>query len=199
MKKISDKILKNIGGVIVAIVFLILGLIVGVIYQSKTPVLIDEKIRYSELLNWITTMSIGVIIGYFLKNKYENNKIIKNYLLEDLKNISVQLITVKSYCYELRTVIALSEEQRKEIISQVNVLDKKITIFLNLLKDCDENKHSEINEILINGLNSLNKKLTSDGLYENPIQQVYFDEIMSESSKFEGEVRKIMLNIIRHL
>lgn len=199
MKKISDKILKNIGGVIVAIVFLILGLIVGVIYQSKTPVLIDEKIRYSELLNWITTMSIGVIIGYFLKNKYENNKIIKNYLLEDLKNISVQLITVKSYCYELRTVIALSEEQRKEIISQVNVLDKKITIFLNLLKDCDENKHSEINENLINGLNSLNKKLTSDGLYENPIQQVYFDEIMSESSKFEGEVRKIMLNIIRHL
>jgi|GEM_PF-5700503 len=199
MKKLGDKILKNIGGVIVAIVFLVLGLIVGAIYQSKTPVLIDEKIRYSELLNWITTMSIGVIIGYYLKNKYENNKIIKNFLLEDLKNISVQLVTVKSYCFELRSVISFSEEQRKEIISQVNVLDKKITIFLNLLKDCDSSKHLEINETLINGLNSLNKKLTSDGLYENPIQQFYFDEIMSESSKFEGEVRKIMLNIIRNM
>jgi hypothetical protein len=181
----------------IALIFCVIGVIAGIIIQGKKPIEIDEKIRYSEILNWISTLAIGVIIGYYLKNDYENNKIIKTYLLEDLNSISSQLILVKTYCFDLRSVSSFSEEQRKEVISKVNVLDKKITVFLELLKDCDANKHASINEGLVNGLNSFNRKLTSDGLYDDPIQQVYFDEIMSESAKFQSEVRRIMLTIIR--
>ena len=138
-----------------------------------------------------------MIIGYYFKNQYENNKIIKNYLLDDLKNISTQLTNVKSYCYEKRTLTVLSEIQRKEIISGVNVLDKEIKVFLDLLKDCDEAKYSSVNDKLINSLNMFNRILTSDGLYDEPIQTTYFDGIMAEGSKFEGVVRKITLDIIK--
>lgn len=189
----KNTIFLSLGGIVI----LIIGVILGIIIHSNVIITIDEKIRYSEILNWLTTIVIGVIIGYYLKNKYENNKIIKNYLLDDLKNISSKIINVKSYCYDLRSVVEFSEDQRKEIISRVNLLDKEITVFLDLLKDCNNSKFTSVNEILVNYLNSLNRKLTSDGLYENPIPKIYFDEIMAEGSKFESAVRKITLDIIK--
>jgi hypothetical protein len=197
MKIQIDSLSRNIKIILVVIFFFSIGVFLGIVIQNKIPIVIDEKIRYSELLNWITTVVIGIIIGYDYKNQFENNKIIKNYLLDDLKNISIQLVNVKSYCTELRSLTSLTEEQRKEVISKVNMLDKKIKVFLDLLKDCDNSKHNSINENLINSLNSFNRKLTSDGIYDNPIQTSYFDDIMAEGSKFEGEVRRITLSIIK--
>lgn len=197
MKKAIDYILSRIKVILICLLFLIIGVVAGIIIQSKVPISIDEKIRYSEILNWLTTIVIGIIIGYYFKNQYENNKIIKNYLLDDLKSISAQLINLKSYCHELRSLPVLTEEQRKEIISRTNILDKKIKVFLDLLKDCNSSKHTTVNEPLINSFNSLNKVLTNDGLYENPIQPSYFDGITSEGSKFESDIRKLTLDIIK--
>lgn len=199
MKKLKEFISSRIKEILICFLFLTIGIVAGIIIQKKIPVSIDEKIRYSEILNWLTTIVIGIIIGYYFKNQYENNKIIKNYLLDDLKSISAQLINLKSYCHELRSLTVLTEEQRKEIISRTNILDKKIKVFLDLLKDCSSSKHTAVNEPLINNFNSLNKVLTSDGLYDNPIQSSYFDSITSEGSKFESEIRKITLDIIKTL
>lgn len=197
MKKAKKIISSRIKVILICFLFLTIGVVAGVIIQRKMPISIDEKIRYSEILNWLTTIVIGIIIGYYFKNQYENNKIIKNYLLDDLKSISAQLINLKLYCHELRSLTVLTEEQRKEIISRTNILDKKIKVFLDLLKDCNSSKHTAVNEPLINSFNSLNKVLTSDGLYDNPIQSSYFDGITSEGSKFEGEIRKLTLDIIK--
>jgi len=197
MKNVLDFILSKIKVILICLFFLISGFIIGIIIQNKVPIAIDEKIRYSEILNWLTTILIGIIIGHHFKNQFENNKIIKNYLLDDLKSISAQLINLKSYCHELRSLSVLTEEQRKEIISRVNILDKKIKVFLDLLKDCNSSKHSTVNESLINSFNSLNRVLTNDGLYEDPIQSSYFDGITAEGAKFESEVRKLTLDIIK--
>ncbi len=196
MKNVLNFISSKIEVILVCLLFLLIGVVIGVIIQSKVPIAIDEKIRYSEILNWLTTIVIGIIIGYHFKNQFENNKIIKNYLLDDLKSISAQLINLKSYCHELRTLTVLSEEQRKEIVSRVNILDKEIKVFLDLLKDCNSSKHSAVNESLINGLNSLNRVLTNDA-YDDPIQSSYFDGITSEGAKFESEIRKLTLDIIK--
>ena len=197
MKNVLDFISSRIKVILICLLFLFIGVIAGIIIQSKVPIAIDEKIRYSEILNWLTTIVIGIIIGYHFKNQFENNKIIKEYLLDDLKSISAQLINLKSYCHELRSSTVLTEEQRKEIISRINLLDKKIKVFLDLLKDCNSSKHSTANESLINGFNTLNKALTNDGLYEDPIQSSYFDGITSEGAKFEGDIRKLTLDIIK--
>lgn len=197
MKNIIHLNSKIIEIILTYLLLLLSGVIIGIIIQSKVPIVIDEKIRYSELLNWITTIIIGIIIGFYFKNQFENNKIIKNYLLEDLKNISAQLILLKSYCHDLRSLTSLTEDQRKEIISRINILDKKIKVFLDLLKDCNSTKYSTVNESLINSFNSLNRVLTNDGLYDNPIQSSYFDGITSEGAKFESEIRKLTLDIIK--
>ncbi|GIM51545.1 hypothetical protein CAPN004_05750 [Capnocytophaga cynodegmi] len=183
--------------IIVGIFSFLIGIIVSVIIQNWVPISIDGKIRYFEILNWLTTIVIGIIIGYYLKNKYENNKIIKQYLLDDLENIFFQLRDVNKYCDDLKNFTCFTEEQRKEMNAKVNILDKKITIFLDLLEDCNKEMHSNTSKCLIDSLNSLNRKMTNDSLYSDNIQKEYFDEITAERTKFEKNLRKVMLNIVR--
>lgn len=66
-------ITARIKEILICFLLLIVGFFAGIMFQSKIPIDIDAKIRYSEILNWLTTIVIGIIIGYHLKNKYENN------------------------------------------------------------------------------------------------------------------------------
>ena len=191
--------MKIILPIIAALIVLVIGIILGIFYQQSEPICIDSKIRYSEILNWISTIIIGVVVGYFLKNKYENNKTIKNYLLNDLSEITSEIVGISDYCYSYKKCINFEEDQRREIISKVNILDKKIKVFSDFLKDSYQEKFKEIDENLIKFLNSYNKKITSDGFYANPLEQIYFDEIMAERSKFESYVRKITIKVIKEM
>lgn len=182
----------------IGFIILVIGYILGVVLTKNYPIEIDCKIRYSELLNWVTTLIIGLIFGYYFKNRFENNKIIKNYLLEDLKTILTLLLNLKDFCRDNRAVQKFSDAQRKEIIGSVNVIDKKITVFLDLLKECDKSQHAAISDILIGDLNNFNRKLTSDGLFAEQIATNYFDEILASGVTFENNVRKITLQIIRN-
>lgn len=190
---------KTVFYIIAIIIILIIGFLIGVFYQEKKHISIDEKIRYSEILNWISTILIGIVVGYFLKNNYENNKIVKTYLLEDLKEISIEIVNISEHCYTFKKCTAFEDDQRKDIISKVNLLDKKIKVFADLLNDSYGLKFKEINDNLVNFLNSYNRKITSDGFYANPLENSYFDEIMAESSKFESYVRKITLVVIKKI
>ncbi len=185
--------------IIISIPFLIIGVFLGISINSNYSIEIDNKIRYSELLNWITTVIIGILVGYVLKNQYENNKVVKGYLLEDIKNISSEIVILKDYCYSRKNEHCFTEEQKREINAKINLVDKKITVFSDFLKDCYKDKYKEINESLVNSLNSFNRKVTGDGFYDNPIANSYFDEIMSESAKFESVLRRLTLKIIKEL
>ena len=190
---------KVVLAIVIILLLFIFGIFLGIYIQSEEPIEIDRKIRYSEILNWLTTIFIGVLVGYFFKNNHENNKVIKTYLLNDLQEILSQGGTVKEYCFNLKKSTKLTDEERREIISKVNVLDKKIKIFSDLLKDCYTEKYESINGKLINALNSYNRILTCDKTYDDPISPSYFDDIVSESSKFESVVRKILFQVVHKI
>ena len=185
--------------VLAACILILVGMNLDIIIQGKNIPVIDYKIRYSELLNWISTIFIGFFVGYILKNQSENDKAVKSYLIEDLKKISEMVEELKEYCFSFKASHSFDEAQRKEIDSKINLLDKRITIFCNFLKDCYENEHSSVSEILVNHHNELNKKITGDGYYDKPAQDLYFDEIVAESSKFENSLRRLYLKIIRKM
>lgn len=190
---------RNFFILIIGITGLIIGLFCGISYQQRVMVEIDPKIRYSEILNWATTIFVGIIIGYFLKNKYENNKIVKSYLLNDLQNILTNISELGEFCYSFRKCTKFDESQRKEIVSKIDILDKKIKVFSDLLSDFYQGKYKDLNENLVNNINSFNKKITCDRFYAEPLEQPYFDEIISESTKFQGQVRKAIIKVINEM
>ena len=193
--------MKNINWkfVIIIIITIIISIVIGIGIQSKCQIEVDNKIRYSEILNWLTTIFIGVMFGFVLKNQFENNKIVKGYLLDDVKKISEEIITLKLFCFSFKEKESLTEEQRKEINSKLNLIDKKINVFCEFLKESYKSKHQKIEDNLVKSYNNLNKKITGENFYDPKISNVYFDEIVTESAKFESELRSLTLLIIKHL
>lgn len=196
----KHQFMKLFLGMLVAAIFLTIGIFIGIYMQKSTPPIeIDYKIRYSELLNWFTTIMVGFYVGYILKNQFENNKVVKGYLLEDIKKVSADIVTIKEYCYSCKNAHCYTEEQRKEINAKMNLLDKKITVFSDFFNDCFKEKHKEIDQTLVKSFNCFNKKITGDGFYDEQITGAYFDEIMGEGAKFEGVLRKLTLTIINDI
>lgn len=182
-----------------ALILILFGMNLDIIVQGEKIPEIDYKIRYSELLNWISTLVVGFFVGYILKNQSENDKVIKSYLIDDLKKISEMVENLKNYCYERKLNHCFEDEERKEIDSKINLLDKRITLFCNFLKDCYENEYSNVNDTLVNHHNDLNGKITGPGYYDKESNDGYFDDIVAESSKFESSLRRLYLKIIKKM
>ena len=91
--------------VIILVVAIIISVIVGIGIQSKCQIEVDNKIRYSEILNWLSTIFIGVMFGFVLKNQFENNKVVKGYLLDDVKKISEEIILLKLFCFSFKNYL----------------------------------------------------------------------------------------------
>lgn len=185
--------------IVILIITIVISIVIGIGIQSKCQIEVDNKIRYSEILNWISTVIIGFMVGFVLKNQFENNKVVKGYLLDDVKKISEELTALKNYCFSFKNNHCFTEEQRKEINSKINLIDKKINVFCEFLHECYKDKHKEIKNDLVNSFNSLNKKITGDDFYESQIENKYFDEVVAEAAKFESELRSLTLKIIKSL
>jgi hypothetical protein len=185
--------------IVIIILTIVISIVIGIGIQSRCNIEVDNKIRYSEILNWISTIFIGFMVGFVFKNQFENNKVVKGYLLDDVKKISEELISLKNYCFSYKSNSCFTEEQRKEINSKMNLIDKKINVFSEFLKECYTDKHKDIKENLVNSFNSLNKKITGDEFYETSVSNKYFDDVVTESTKFESELRKLTLKIIKSL
>jgi hypothetical protein len=193
--------MKNVNWkfVVILVVVIIISVFIGIGIQSKCQIEVDNKIRYSEILNWLTTIFIGVMFGFVLKNQFENNKVVKSYLLDDVKKISEEINLLKNFCFSFKDKECFTEEQRREINSKLNLIDKKINVFCEFLKESYKNKHQKIEDNLVKSYNNLNKKITGDSFYELKVSNIYFDEIVAESAKFESELRSLTLQIIKDL
>lgn len=188
--------MKKIIQIILLVIALIIGVILGIVIQSRISIELDNKIRYSELLNWATTVFVGLGLGYILKNKWENNKTVKSYLLDDLKNILLDITSIRDEVYYHRNKKSFTKDEQREITSKLNALDKKLKIFSDFLKDCYNDKHKEISEKIGTSFNDFNKSITNDIFYQSNIASDYYDGVVREAMVFENIVRRNILKII---
>ena len=91
----------------------------------------------------------------------------------------------------------INDENRRDINSKMNSIDKKITVFCGLLEDSYRNTHKPIKDELVNKFNAYNKSITGDGFY-NP-NTAYFDDVVGESSKFVIYIRSLIFRVIKDL
>ncbi|MEY4046887.1 MAG: hypothetical protein RL284_438, partial [Bacteroidota bacterium] len=133
---------------------------------TRIPVTVDEKINYSDILNLIATIVVSLIIGYYLNKQFENDKVIKALLLDDLEKISRDIGEIQSFCNSLKGKSALSEDDRCELNSILNRAEKKMTSFLEFLEMANKDLHKSTEQDLISNFNSFNRKLTGDGYYD---------------------------------
>ena len=54
------------------------------------------------MVSEVPKLNIGVMFGFVLKNQFENNKVVKGYLLDDVKKISEEIILLKLFCFSFK-------------------------------------------------------------------------------------------------
>lgn len=186
--------------VVVVFVIFILGLLIGTIIQSEQIIELDNKVKIFEVINWITTIFVGFIIGYFLKNKFENHKTIKNYLCSDLTDIIGILKESSVFFYSKRELQKFSDIDRLEINSKMNYIDKKISTFYELLEDSKVFNSKQLDEIknkLTEKHISLNQFVTGDDVYLENIPKEFFDEVLNSYLAYEYYIKNIVFTITR--
>lgn len=184
-----------------AALLILIGFITGLIIQEGNFVDFDNKIRYSELLNWLTTIFIGIYFGFVLKNKSEKNKKIADYLCKDIENIidSIQNVQKKTLISNINTENVYTSDERNEIQNDLHLLDRKITLLVNFLKDCNLLKSSireNIEKQVINCYVDYNSKITNDKFYSQ-YDEDYINEIRDYSNYFQMEMRKKLLIVMK--
>ncbi|GAB3869910.1 hypothetical protein GCM10028824_17740 [Hymenobacter segetis] len=173
----------------------VIGIALGCIIQAKTPIEIDHKIRYSELINWLITIFIGFWVGYRLKNDFENNKTIKSMLIDDVKFIISELHKSNSLFSKLRSEVKENEfdnSQQQSINFQLNYVDQRIYIFCEALKENYNSHYREIQQKLVDKFLELNKIATDP----DDVNQSYFDNVTRKATALESELKSIVQKIV---
>jgi hypothetical protein len=134
-------VLRNLGTTLMCLLFLIIGAILGSQILTRIPATVDEKINYSDILNLIATIVVSLIISYYLNKQFENGKVIKALLLDDLEKISRDIGEIQSFCNSLKGKSGLTEDDRCEINAIFNRAEKKMTSFLEFLEMANRDLH----------------------------------------------------------
>ena len=187
--------------IVVGFIICIIGILIGCFLTEGKLIIIDNKVRISEVFGWFITIFVGFFIGYILKNKVENQKTVKNYLCNDLNDV-IQIIK------ELNDIFYTQKKNQKfeaieihEMNSKINFIAKKLTSFSRLLQTSNAFNKSyctKIQELLSNKQIELNNFVTGDSVYLAVIPFEFFEETLNCSIDFEFEIKNIILQISKN-
>lgn len=182
-------------------VIFVVGILIGCLLSENKFIIIDNKIRISEIFGWFVTIFIGFYIGFKLKNKAENQKAIKTYLCNDLNDVVQILKELNSYFYSKKDLRKFEDLEILEMNAKMNFIDKKISSFSKLLetsKVFSITSIEEIRTIFIAKQIELNDFITGDNVYLDTIPLEFFEETLNSSFSFEYEIKNVILNITKN-
>lgn len=186
--------------IVIGFIILVIGMLVGNLLSENKTIILDNKVRISEVIGWFITITIGFVIGHKLKNKTENQKTIKTFLCSDLNDVILFLKELNTSLYSIRKVQKFEDIQRIEINSKMSYIDKKISSFSKLLETSKVFNASDIKktkDILGSTQIELNSLVTGDDVYSNPVNLEFFEEAINSSMKFEYEIKNIILQVTK--
>lgn len=182
-------------------IIFIIGILLGSLLSENKSIIIDNKVRVSEIFGWFVTIFIGFFIGFKLKNKAENQKVLRTYICSDLNDVIGIVKDLNNLFYSAKKMQKFEEIERLEINAKMNFIDKKISSFSKLLEnsgDFEKKYIAETRVLLTNKQIELNNFVTGDNVYLEEIPLEFFEETINSSINFEYEIKNIILQISKY-
>jgi len=126
------------------------GLIIGFLVNDFPLIQFDNKMKLYEILNLFLTISIAIIIPFVIKKTIDDNRAIKSFLSDEIKETLKELKAINDFiksCYHNSTITRGDKDSiiRKfnELEIQINALNQQLEISFksessNLLKELKE-------------------------------------------------------------
>ncbi|OFY89234.1 MAG: hypothetical protein A3K10_11495 [Bacteroidetes bacterium RIFCSPLOWO2_12_FULL_31_6] len=190
------KILKYI------IVVIIIGLsfIIGLICRNIPIVTLNTEVKIFEPINFILTLLIGISIPFFIKRWIEDNRQIKNFIIDELKTTLREVEIVKDklkFCYVQKTI---SPSDKQEINVLFEQADLKMNCLEEILKESfpkeTENNRNELKAEYINYWKfTTNSEMMSSQF--NSVSESFYRTHNEGFSKYESKVKLMITRIHR--
>lgn len=102
------------------------GIAIGVFIKDYPIIQFNKELKIYEVFNLILTAAIGLLIPFFIKRWIEDNRQVKNNLIDELKDALREVAIVKDkikFCYHNK---AISQSDKQEITVMFEQADLKI-------------------------------------------------------------------------
>lgn len=103
---------------------LLVGVIVGFFVKNFPIIVWKNEVKIFEVLQWITTALIGLLIPFAIKKLIDDNRQIKQVLIDDFKGLIVELKKIKDKLessYQVGSVGAKDKDAINMLFSDVDI------------------------------------------------------------------------------
>ncbi len=124
--------------IVLIVLGIVAGFVLGILVNDISALQLDTKVRLFEPLSFLLTATIGILIPFFIKRWIDDSRLVKNHLVEELKDtlkeISVIKEKVKS-CYYKKSITPSEKNEINALFEQadlkINSLEEQLSESFN--------------------------------------------------------------------
>lgn len=192
--KIGNKILLYVG---LPIVFTT-GIITGRIVKDFPYIKWDNKVDFVSALGLLVTISISIMIPFFVKKIIDDKRGIKSFLVEEVKDLIKITSSIRDVISNAYSISKFEASEKDKIIYTFHLAELKIESIAKQLEISFESQSPNVIKKLKEAL-SVYKRYLTDGEMMistfNKIDDHFYRENSNEYSKIETNFKTVIHSI----
>lgn len=179
-------------------VTLLLGIVIGRIIKDFPLIAWDNKVSFTSALSLIVTVGIGVMIPFFVKKLIDDNRGIKCFLVDEIKDLIIIVSKIRDIISSAYSVSKFEVSDRDKIIYQFHAAQLKVDSIEDQLKISFKKQSPKLVAELKSCLSAYKEYLTDGEMMVstfNKITDHFYKESSNEYSKIETGFKKTIHRI----
>jgi len=110
--------------IIIVILLFLGGIAIGFFIKNWPNIEFNREIKIYEVFNLLLTASIGILIPFFIKRLIEDNRHVKNNLIEELKSTLRETECIKDkirFCHNRNKISAIDKDEINFLFEQSDI------------------------------------------------------------------------------
>lgn len=155
------------------IMFLIIGFIIG-FFITRLPIKFEEKTNWVSLASFFLTILLAIYLEFIVRPSFSNNRSEKDILIDQLKDIRLEVSNLQSSYINVRDQTPLKPESKQELIAKLRGISNLIDLLKQTDEYCSITRQTEISENIFKEYLAYKKSLTG---YKFDKATFYFDRL----------------------
>lgn len=128
--------MRRLYSLLIALLFFAIGLCTGYFGRQLLTIEFKKEFGLSDLLSFVTTIAIGLIVGNYLQQRYSNARVEKDLLIEDIKDVVRFTQDVRNIYWDCFHKQQISPDARVSMLAVLRNIANALTQLEKSLNDC---------------------------------------------------------------
>jgi len=193
--------MKIVRYLLLPIVFLILGICIGIIVRDFPKFSLDYQLKITDIIKIILTFGIGVFIPLIVKKLIEDKRSFKNSLMEEVSSFNKMASRINERLNSIYSSGKLTQKDKDEFTILFEIGDDEFNELCEFIKEhCNSESKKHIDDLQVkqieywktltgSEITASSVKKISDATYKKASKQ--FTEIKAITRKIKTSINKM--------